>query len=266
MAEAQFVDVDSLTLRSGAQMPKLGLGLWKLDKAVCADVVYTAIKKGYRLLDGACDYGNEVEVGQGIARAIAEGIVTREDLFIVSKLWNSFHRPEHVELACRKSLSDLGVEYLDMYFIHFPIAIQFVPIEQKYPPEWINNDPTLVGDNPRMIIDRGVTYQQTYQAMEGLKRAGLIKHIGISNVGTSMVREVMAYATEKPDSLQVEMHPFLSQVRLLRMAQEEGMQVMAYSNFGAISYVPLGVATEDMDLLHHSAINAIAAAKRKTSA
>ena len=117
-----------------------------------------------------------------------------------------------------------------------------------------------------MIIDKGVTYQQTYEAMEGLKRAGLIRHIGISNVGTSMIREVIAYATEKPDSLQVEMHPFLSQERLLRMAQEEGMQVMAYSNFGAISYVPIGLAQQDSDLLHHSVINAIGTAKGKTAA
>jgi len=78
------------------------------------------------LLDGACDYGNEVEVGQGIKRAIDEGIVTRKDLWVTSKLWNTFHRAEHVESACRRTLTDLGLEYLDLYLIHFPISIKYV--------------------------------------------------------------------------------------------------------------------------------------------
>mmetsp|Transcript_16385 Transcript_16385/g.20769 ORF Transcript_16385/g.20769 Transcript_16385/m.20769 type:complete len:82 (-) Transcript_16385:411-656(-) len=81
-------------------MPQVGLGLWKIPKDQCADVVYNAIKSGYRCLDSACDYGNEVQTGQGIKRAIDEGICTREDLFITTKLWNTFHRPEHVKMAC----------------------------------------------------------------------------------------------------------------------------------------------------------------------
>ena len=75
-------------------MPMLGLGLWQMKKEVCADVVFEAIKSGYRLLDSAEVYGNEKEVGEGLARAIKEGQVKRDELFIVSKLWNFFHRPE----------------------------------------------------------------------------------------------------------------------------------------------------------------------------
>lgn len=93
-----------------------------MPQDVCADVVYNAIKNGYRMLDSACDYGNEEKTGQGIKRAIDEGICTREDLFVVSKLWNTFHRPEHVKTGCQKSMADLGVDYLDLYLIHFPIA------------------------------------------------------------------------------------------------------------------------------------------------
>jgi len=84
--------------------------------------VYNAIKNGYRCLDSACDYGNEVQTGQGIKRALDEGICKREDLFITTKLWNTFHRPEHIKLGCQKSMQDLGVDYLDLYLIHFPIA------------------------------------------------------------------------------------------------------------------------------------------------
>jgi D-xylose reductase len=147
-------------------MPQVGLGLWKIPKDVCPQVVYDAICTGYRCLDGACDYGNEKEVGLGIKRAIDEGIVKREDLFVVSKLWNTFHRPEHVEEGCRKTLSDLGLDYLDLYLIHFPIAMPYVPIDFLYPPEWVNKDPKLNQGVERMLLDDGVTYEQTYRAME----------------------------------------------------------------------------------------------------
>ena len=109
----------------------MGLGTWKIPKDIAADLVCDAIKRGVRHIDCACDYGNEVEVGLGIQKAIAEGVVKREDLWVTSKLWNTFHRREHVELACRKTLADLGLDYLDLYLIHFPISQKFVPIEVR---------------------------------------------------------------------------------------------------------------------------------------
>lgn len=134
-------------------MPLAGLGLWKIGKDVCADTVYNAIKCGYRLLDSAADYGNEKQTGEGIKRALDEGIVKREDLFIVSKLWNTCHRPEHVEMSCKRTLSDLGVEYLDLYLIHFPISLKWIPFEVRYPPEWL--DP----EAGKMVLDHEVTYE-----------------------------------------------------------------------------------------------------------
>ena len=112
-----------------SQMPAVGLGLWKLDKSSCADVVRNAIEIGYRHLDSASDYGNEEEVGAGIQQALADGLCKREDLWITSKLWNTFHRPEHVREACEKTLADLAVDYLDLYLIHFPISLKYVGIE-----------------------------------------------------------------------------------------------------------------------------------------
>jgi len=99
------------------------------------------LKNGYTLIDEASLYGNEKECGAGIKKAIDEGIIKREDLFVTSKLWNTNHRKEHVKMACKKSLSDLGLEVLDLYLIHFPISLKHVPFETRYPAEWIH-DPT----------------------------------------------------------------------------------------------------------------------------
>ncbi len=121
-----YTSTPTVTLSStSAKMPLVGMGLWKVPNPVCADSVYAAIRAGYRLFDGASDYGNEVECGQGIARAIKEGLVKREELFITSKLWNSFHAEEHVLPACERSLKDWGLDYFDLYLIHFPIALKY---------------------------------------------------------------------------------------------------------------------------------------------
>ena len=222
-------------------MPSVGLGLWKIPKADCENAVYSAIKSGYRLLDGTCDYGNEVEVGLGIKKALDEGVCKREDLFIVSKLWNTFHRPEHVEEGCRKSLKDLGVDYLDLYIIHFPIAMKYVPIDVKYPPEWQTEESP--SGKPEMILDEGVTYAETYKAMEQLVKKGLVRNIGCSNIGTSMLRQTLISSEIKPSVLQVELHPENTQEKLIRMCRENCVQVMAFSSFGASSYLELGMST-----------------------
>lgn len=103
-------------------MPSAGLGCWKIPKPETENTVYNAIKAGFRLIDEAADYGNELEAGMGIKKALHEGICTRKELWVTSKLWNTNHRKEHVKEACKKTLSDLGLEYLDLYLIHFPIA------------------------------------------------------------------------------------------------------------------------------------------------
>ena len=152
-------------------MPAVGYGCWKVDKAAIGDQIYKAIEAGYRCIDEACDYGNEKECGAGITKAIADKIVTREDLWITSKLWNTYHRKEHVIEACKRSIADLGVEYLDLYLIHFPIATKFVPFETRYPPEWVFDDKVK---EPRMEEDL-VPIRETWEAMEDLVAKALLK-------------------------------------------------------------------------------------------
>lgn len=111
--------------------------------------VSDAIEVGWRHFDCACDYGNEKEVGEGLRQGMEANLVSRQELWITSKLWNTYHSPEHVQMACEKSLSDLGLDYLDLYLVHFPISLKFVPFETRYPPEWIH-DPT--GPNPNGVF------------------------------------------------------------------------------------------------------------------
>jgi len=245
-----------LTVQSGEKMPTVGFGMWKIAKDQTAEATYQAIKAGYRLIDQACDYGNEKECGEGIKKAIDEGLVKREELWVTSKLWNTFHRKEHVKAACQKSLKDLGLDYLDLYLIHFPIALKYVDPEVRYPPEWIF-DPSSA--EPRMEEDN-VSYQETWRAMEELAKEGLTKNIGCSNIGTTMLRDVLNYAEVKPAVLQVEMHPYNTQDKLLRFCDSKGIAVTAFSSFGAGSYVELGMATVQESCLDEQTVKDIAGA------
>jgi hypothetical protein len=129
---------------------------------------------------------------------LADGLCKREELWVTSKLWNTYHRKEHVKNACLRSLQDLGVDYLDLYLIHFPIALKFVPFETRYPPEWFY-DPNAA--DRRMEEDETCSYRETWEAMEDLVREGLVKNIGMCNIGTAMLREVLSYAKIKPTVL-----------------------------------------------------------------
>ena len=247
---------------SQSKMPKVGFGLWKIPQDICADAVYEAIKAGYRHLDSACDYGNEVQVGQGIKRAIDEGLCTREDLWITSKLWNTYHVKEHVQQAIERSLSDLQLEYLDLYLIHFPIAQPFVAFDDRYPPEWIT-DPSA--ENPKMEL-APVPLFETWQAMEALVEKGLTKEIGVCNYNTGLLNDLMAYAKIKPAMLQVESHPYLTQERLMKLAKQYDIQVTAFSPLGALSYLELDMAGAAESVLEQSVVKAAAQRLGKTAA
>ena len=246
----------------GDILPAAGFGLWKIDKPDTADLVHAAIEAGYRHLDSAADYGNEKEAGEGIKSALAAGLCQREELWVTSKLWNTCHRPEHVRAACEKTLSDLGLDYLDLYLIHFPIALKFVDFDVRYPPEWFF-DPDA--EAPRMEIDP-VPLHQTWAAMEDLKASGLVKHIGVCNYNSALLHDLMAYAKQKPEVLQVEAHPYLTQERLIKLAQDYGMTVTAFSPLGALSYVSLDMATENESVLEMEAVKAAAVRLGKTPA
>ncbi len=251
----------TITLNSGDELPTVGLGLWKIDRDQTASMVQQAIATGYRHLDAACDYGNEPEAGAGLAAAIAAGHCKRDDVWLTSKLWNTYHAPEHVRPACERTLRDLGVDHLDLYLMHFPIAQKFVPFAQRYPPGWV--DPESA--SPRME-PAVVPLSDTWAAMEQLVSDGLVRNIGVCNFGVSLLRDLQAHAGIAPAVLQIESHPLLTQEKLIRYCHENGIAVTAFSPLGALSYVSLDMADAGDSVLEQECVQQAAARLGRTPA
>ncbi|GAB4813893.1 hypothetical protein N2152v2_000939 [Parachlorella kessleri] len=189
-------------------IPLVGLGTWTQNKpGEVVDAVYTAIKVGYRHLDCAAAYNNEQEVGAGIKRAISEGIVTRPELWVTSKLNNPDHAPEGVDKVCRGSLDRLGLEYLDLYLMHWPLTGNTGP----------KVDPPL---------------EDTWAAMEKLVHKGLCRTIGVSNFSIKKLEDLMSKSTIRPSVNQVEAHPYFRNEVLLAWCQEQGIHMTCYSPLG----------------------------------
>ena len=142
-------------------MPYIGLGLWKADKSTLPDVVEQAIRIGYRHFDSASDYGNETQTGEGLQRAMKQGLVRREELFITTKLWNTYHGRAHVRPALERCLSDLQLEYVDLFLIHFPISLEYVDFKERYPAGWADS-----GDaKDSKLSSTGDSIRETWEAM-----------------------------------------------------------------------------------------------------
>ncbi|KAK4544317.1 hypothetical protein LTR36_004208 [Oleoguttula mirabilis] len=214
-------------------MPLVGFGLWKVPAESAADTVYNAIKTGYRLFDGAYDYANEKEAGQGIKRAIDEGLVKREEIFVTTKLWNNYHEKGRA-LEMAKAQNDAwGLGYLDLYLIHFPLALKYIePEKLRYPGWWMDAE-------HEVIQTEKVPLQETWQALEEVVDAGIAKSIGISNAQAQLLYDMQSYTKHPISSLQIEHHPYLVQPELIDLAQEFNIAVTAYSSFGPQSFLEL---------------------------
>ncbi|KAF9449814.1 D-xylose reductase [Macrolepiota fuliginosa MF-IS2] len=256
--------IPSITLKSGFKMPQVGFGLWKVTEN-CPDTVYNAIKAGYRLFDGAFDYGNEEAAGKGVKRAIDEGLVKREDLFITSKLWNSFHEKDKIEPIVRQQLKWWGLDYFDLFLIHFPVALKYVDYNKHYPTGW-----TYKGEDgvDQGVVPINVPIQETWQGLESLVEKKLVRSIGVSNFQGALLMDVLRYAKVPVSALQIEHHPYLVQPNLVSLAKQEGIAVTAYSSFGPQSFVELDweKAKSLKPLFEHSLIVELAKKYGKTPA
>jgi alcohol dehydrogenase (NADP+) len=230
----------SLQFKNGDKIPMIGLGTWKSKPGEVYQAILWAIEAGYRHIDCAAIYANEKEVGNAIQKAIENKWIKREELFVTSKLWNSNHRLEDVQPALRKTLSDLNLEYLDLYLIHWPVS--FKP------------GVGLAQTREEFYTYRDVPLTQTWQGMEQCQKAGLTKHIGVSNFNIAKLKEVMKSASISPEMNQIEMHPFLPQHKLVNFCKENGMLLTAYSPLGSRDRLPRLKKDNEPSLLDHPLI------------
>ncbi len=209
-------------------MPVVGLGTWKsLPEKTGEAVHYAILEAGYTHIDCAPRYGNEKEIGNSFEQVLSE--IKREDIFITSKLWNTNHRKSDVRKQCEQTLKDLRVEYLDLYLMHWGVAIS-------------SNDE--VYDNPGMkterfdehgiLITEKVSIRETWEAMEELVKSGLVKSIGVANFTAPMLIDLLSYANIKPAVNQIELHPYLQQSKLVTFCQQLGIAITAYSPLGSV--------------------------------
>ncbi|WVQ63451.1 uncharacterized protein L199_001604 [Kwoniella botswanensis] len=199
-----------VTLPSGDRMPLVGLGCWQSEPEALTKAVAHAIKVGYRHIDGATIYGNEKALGEGIKQSG----VNRKDLWVTTKLWNDDHRPEDVIKACKRSLESLGLDYIDLWLMHYPAATDTNPNDY----------------NDIKVLD--IPYTETWKAMEECVEKGLVKNIGISNYSKIELENLWNNCRIKPAVHQLERHPYLPQNAFMKYHKEIGLHVTAYSPLG----------------------------------
>lgn len=204
----------TFTLSNGAQIPAIGLGTWQDEEAQEAAVL-AALHAGYRHIDTARCYGTEPAVG----KAIKQSGIPREEIFVTSKLWNNKHHPEDLGQAVQLSLDDLGLEYLDLFLMHWPVAFK-------------RGDDPFPSDKDGKLVTDNIDYLDTYRAMEGLVKSGKAKAIGISNFSQKEVERILDNVAIKPAVHQMELHPWLQQKKFYDFHRKNGIHVTQYSPFG----------------------------------
>lgn len=238
----------TLTFSNNDQMPALGLGTWKSAPGEVKNAIIKAIEIGYRHIDCAAIYQNETEIGEALAECISKGLVKREDLWITSKLWNDSHKKEDVKSALQKTLADFGLDYLDLYLMHWPIAFKkgvlFAQSSEEYLP----------------LTE--VPISETWQAMQELQKEGLAKHIGVSNFSQKKLQQLIDLGGQQPEMNQVELQPYLQQQALVDFCLSNNIHVTAYSPLGSMDR-PAAFKKEGEPIpLENETIQSIAAAKQ----
>lgn len=242
----------TLTFSNGDRMPILGLGTWQSEPGAVQAAVREAIRLGYRHIDCAMAYGNEAEIGQAIRDAIEAGEVRRQDLWITSKLWGNAHGRDNVAAALKQSLRNFGLDYLDLYLIHWPIPLK---PGAGFPLTAADFEPPA-----------SVPVRSTWAGMEAAVAAGLTRHIGVSNFSVRKLRDLLSHCRIRVELNQVELHPLLQQPELVKYCAVEGIHLTAWAPLGSAGRPALVKAPDAPVLLDDPVIRSIAASRGCTPA
>lgn len=238
------------TLNNGMKMPVIGMGTFgsdRVDADMVAEAVAGGIRAGYRMFDCAACYGNEKQIGQVFEVAFQEEIVKREDLFIMTKVWNDMH--DHVKEACERSLDDLKCGYVDLYYIHWPFPNYHAPgcdVSSRNP----NSRPFLVED-----------FMKTYRQCEGLVDQGMIRAIGLSNMTIPKLEAVLPLMRIKPAACEIELHPCFQQQELFDYLVSHDIQPVGYMPLGSPCRPERDICPEDLADMEMPPLRAIAEAR-----
>ena len=226
--------METLKFANSDQMPILGLGTWKSTPGEVYKAVKEALRVGYRHIDCAPIYGNEAEVGQALADSFKEGVTSRDKVWITSKLWNNSHAPEDVLPSLEKTLSDLQIDSLNLYLIHWPVVLrkEVLFLESV-------NDLIALDDLP---------ISETWAVMEAMVEKGLCNHIGVSNFSVAKLKELLETSKLMPEMNQIELHPYLQQPAMLEFCKANSIHLTAYAPLGSADR-PARLKVEDEPIL-----------------
>ena len=234
----EVIDVTKVPVRklnTGAIMPAMGLGTFGSDKYSpdqISEAVYGAVKAGYRMLDCASVYQNEAQIGEVLNRLFTEKVVTRDEMFITSKVWNDQHR--EVRKACEKSLSDLKLSYIDLYFVHWPFPNYHAP--------GCDGDSRNPDSKPFSVDE----FMDTWRQCEKLVDDGLVRAIGMSNMTVSKLEKVLPLCRIKPAALEMECHPSFQQQELFDYAVSHQIAPIGFCPIGSPSRPERDRTAEDV--------------------